>query len=68
VIQPVDKMIGAEELAELLGMNPNTVKEMAMSGEIPSYRRPGRTSPYRFIFEEVKKAMTSKPKSRRTSK
>lgn len=61
-------MIDAEELAVLLGMNPNTVKEMAANGEIPSYRRGGKTSPYRFVFEEVKKAMTSKPKSKRTSK
>lgn len=62
------RMIDAEELAGLLGMTPNTVKEMAANNEIPSYRRGGKTSPYRFIFSEVKDAMASKPKSKRTSK
>ena len=36
------------EVAEQLRIHPETVREMARRGDIPSLKLGGRTSPYRF--------------------
>lgn len=48
-------MLTAEELAERLGLEPETIRRWAVSGLIPSYRCGKRV--VRFDYDEVKKVM-----------
>ncbi len=56
------RLIGVEEMAELMDLSRATVCRMARAGEIPSYRAPGRTAPYRFDVAEVMDALKVEPK------
>lgn len=42
------RLLNVAEVAEQLGCHPETVREMARRGDIPSLKLGGRTSPYRF--------------------
>ena len=48
-------MLTAEELAERLGLEPETIRRWAVSGLIPSYRCGKRV--VRFDYDEVKQVM-----------
>lgn len=52
-----EKMISADELADVLGVSPSTVRRLAASGEIPSSRIGEQ---YRFDLVEVKEAIKLK--------
>jgi excisionase family DNA binding protein len=52
-----DAMIDIDEVARRLGLSVAAVRDMTKRKEIPSYRGKGKTSPYRYVWDEVKNAL-----------
>lgn len=45
---PSSRLLTVDQVAEMLGLHPETVREMARKGLLPALKLGGRTSPYRF--------------------
>lgn len=52
-----DTMIDIDEVARRLGLSVGAIRDMTKRNEIPSYRGKGKTSPYRYVWDEVKTAL-----------
>jgi excisionase family DNA binding protein len=42
------RLLNVAQVAELLGLHPETIRHMARRGQLPALKLGGRTSPYRF--------------------
>lgn len=42
------RLLLVQDVADQLGVHPETVREMARKGQLPALKLGGRTSPYRF--------------------
>lgn len=42
------RLLNVSQVAEMLQLHPQTVREMARKGQLPAIKLGGRTSPYRF--------------------
>ncbi len=56
-VADVERLMSAEELADVLSLRPNAVKRMAREGAIPGYKGAKEASPWRFRLSEVLDAM-----------
>jgi len=54
------RLIDANDVADLTGFTPNTIRRMARRGDIPS-RRVGRS--VRFVRDEIEQWLTELPRS-----
>ena len=48
MIMATPRLLNVAQVAEILGLHPETVREMARNGLLPALKLGGRTSPYRF--------------------
>ena len=62
LMQSEDKILGANEVAELLGMDVQMIRKYAREGRLPAYRLPGGRT-FKFFRSEVLDFVRAHPAS-----
>lgn len=62
--QPSRALLNVAQVAELYGLDPETVRRMTRTGEIPGFKvGKGRNSPYRYRLASLEADMTRREKA-----